>query len=122
MIVVNDLIGGEQTYLISTFSSLGFLLNGIFHHIRSICMKDSDAGLYQWFSYYNEKIKNCFYRVLLDHYCNLAVLQNLNERLNIVVSYLRMRMLTGKINRSIIMSLKDSSNGEGRNIKDDELF
>lgn len=99
----------EEMILIESicFSSLGFLLDGIFHHIRSLCLADSDEGLLQWFNFYNNTIDN-FNRLLLEYYCKLGYLQGLNNSLTSVIAHLRIWMLTGKINRKILTMLKGS--------------
>lgn len=76
------------------------MLNGYYHHVRSIILEDTNLGLDQWIQANRERFPD-FYRVLLNHYYDLGILRSLNVRLDAIIAHIRIWMLVGKIGRTI---------------------
>lgn len=96
------------------FASVSFLLNGYYHHVRSILLEACDDGLHQWVAYHGRSFPN-FHRVLMNHYTSLGVLQKINSKLHIIVCHIRIWMLTGRMPRSIFTEIRSKFEEEEGN-------
>jgi len=90
------------------FSSFHIILDGFYHHVRSLALSGTQLGLVEWLNRFASISENVFYS-LRGHYRNLGFIRDAGGLIVRLADILRLWMITGRVLDEIIRAVRLAS-------------